>query len=51
MVDKRIVINMLILVSNHTTITETFATLTLKDKVEHVSSYSIVQRDDVMTCT
>ena len=50
MVDKRIVINMLILVSYHTTITETFTTLTLKDKVEHISGYSIVQRDDVMTC-
>ena len=51
MVDKCVVINMLILVSYHTTITEAFATLTLKDKVEHVSGYSIVQRDDVMTCT
>ena len=42
MVDKRVVINMLILVSNHTTIAETLAALTLKDKVEHVSGYSIV---------
>ena len=51
MVDKCVVINMLILVSYHTTIAETLTTLTFKDKVEHISGYSIMQRDDVMTCS
>ena len=51
MIDKRIVINMLALISYHTTITEAFATLSLKNKVEHITSNSIMQCNDIVACT
>ena len=51
MVDKRIVVNMLALISYHTTITEAFATLSLENKVEHIASNSIMQCYDIVACT
>ena len=51
MINNRIVVNMLVLVSYHATITETLATLTLKYKVEHITSNTIMQCNDIVAYT
>ena len=48
MIDKRIVINHLVLIGNHTTITEALGSLALEYKVETVAGDTVMKRDDVM---
>ena len=48
MIDKRIVVNHLVLIGNHTTITKALGSLALEYKVETVAGDSVMKRDDVM---
>ena len=48
MIDERIVINHLVLVSNHTTIAETLSSLALEYEVKSVAGNTVMKRDDVM---
>ena len=48
MIDKRIVINHLVLVGNHTTIAETLSSLALEYEVKTVAGNTVIKRDDVM---
>ena len=49
--DKRIVIDMLLLIGNHTTVAAAFSSLARESEVEFVASDTVVQRDDVMVHT
>ena len=48
MIDKRIVVNHLVLIGNHTTIAEALSSLALEYKVETVAGDTVMKRDDVM---
>ena len=51
MIDERIVIYHLVLISNHTTIAEAFGFLAPEHEVESVAGDTVMKRDDVMVYT
>lgn len=51
MVDERVVVHMLRLVGNDTTVAEAFRSFALEDEVEFVARDAVVQGDDVMIDT
>ena len=50
-VDYGIVINVLMLVGNYTTVQETFATFAAESQIELIAGYSIMKRDNVVRHT
>ena len=50
-VDDGIVINVLMLIGNYTTVQETFAAFTTESQIEFVAGYSIMKRDNVVRHT
>ena len=48
---QRVVVYMLLLVGNHTTVTLALGTLTAEGKVELIAGYTVVQGDDVVVNT